>query len=218
MIVRTAFTILACLLLIANAQAQDTKALIIQGDTAYAQGKYAESAGLYAKAIAAGAKSSTVFYNAACSFALSGSKDSAFYYLKQSVESGWNNVDHMQQDSDLTTLRADPRWKACVEKAKSNKTKYSPRDFMVNDMNNLAAHAYQYRIRPKSMSGGEGSYVGYVIPEKVASNANGKYTATVISADTLEFNGVTPDGKSGITVRIGDKGMLHGWIWKGDFK
>jgi len=218
MIARTIFTLLACLLLIANGQAQDTKTLIIQGDTAYAQGKYAESAGLYAKAIAAGAKGASVFYNTACSFALAGSKDSAFYYLKQSIESGWNNVNHMQQDTDLATLRADPRWKACVEKAKSNQTKYSPRDAMVNDMNNLAAQAYQYRIRPKSMGGGEGSYVGFVIPEKMTSNENGKYTVAVVLADTVEFNGVTPDGKSGITVRIGDKGMLHGWIWKGDFK
>jgi hypothetical protein len=218
MVARTVFTLLACLVLIASAQAQDTKALIIQGDTAYAQGKYAESAGLYAKAIAGGAKGSTVFYNAACSFALSGSKDSAFYYLNQSVRSGWIDIDHMQQDSDLITLRVDPRWKACIEKAKSNKAKISPRDYMVNDMNNLAAQAYQYRIRPKSMGGGEGSYVGFVIPEKMTSNENGKYAAAVISADTLEFNGVTPDGKSGITVRIGEKGMLHGWIWKGNFK
>jgi len=218
MVARTIFTLLTCLLLIASGQAQETRALIVRADSAYAQGKFAESASLYVKAIDLGAKGLMVFYNAACSFALAGSKDSAFYYLKKSIENGWNNVDHMQHDSDLASLRADVRWKACVDSTKSNRAKISPRDYMVNDMNNLAAQAYQYRITPKSKGGGDGSYVGFVVPEKMASNDNGKYSAVIVSPDTVEFKGVTLDGKSGITVRIGEKGMLHGWIWKGDFK
>ncbi|MBI4427537.1 MAG: hypothetical protein HY562_00280 [Ignavibacteriales bacterium] len=40
----------------------------------------------------------------------------------------------------------------------------SSRDFVENDLSNLAAHAYQYRIRPLSMKGGENSYGGYSIP------------------------------------------------------
>lgn len=217
MIARTLFSISACIFA-ATLQAQDAKTFLTQADSAYQHGKFAESANLYARGIAAGAKGAFVFYNAACSFALTGSTDSSFYYLTRSVESGWNNVDHMQQDPDLAPLRSDPRWNTCLDGAKANRAKISPRDFMVNDMNNLAAFAYQYRIRPKTMGGGEGSYIGLVLPAKAALNVNGKYTAVVVSPDTVEFTGVTLDGKSGITVRIGEKGMLHGWIWKGDFK
>ena len=40
---------------------------------------------------------------------------------------------------------------------------------MAEELNNLSAQAYQYRIRPLSMSGGEGSYVGFVVPAGIAS-------------------------------------------------
>jgi V8-like Glu-specific endopeptidase len=118
---QTVFTIGACILLMASVQAQDARALLVKAHATYDQGKYAESAGFFAQAIAAGTTGYRVRYDAACSFALSGFKDSAFYYLNQSMESGYYNVDHMQQDLDLRTLRADSRWTACVEKAKLNK-------------------------------------------------------------------------------------------------
>jgi len=121
MLVRTIFTIVACFLLMGSAHAQDAKALLVKAHATYDQGKYAESATLFAQAIAAGTTGYRVHYNAACSFALSGAADSAFCYLNQSVESGYYNVDHMQQDLDLRTLRADSRWNACVAKAKLNK-------------------------------------------------------------------------------------------------
>ena len=50
----------------------------------------------------------------------------------------------------------------------------SNKDAMINDLNNLAAHAYQFRIRPSSMGGGQGTYTGYTIPTKMKSNENGK--------------------------------------------
>ena len=201
MITRTITLFLLCFL-VSMLQAQDARSLIVQADTAYMQGKYVESANLYARAITAGATNAFVCYNAACCFALAGSKDTAFYYLERSIEGGWSDVDHMQQDSDLASLHPDPRWNACLDKTKSNRAKIPPKDFMINDMNNLAAFAYQYRIRPKSMGGGEGSFAGFILPEKLTSNTNGKYSTVVVSADTVEFQGVTLDGKSGITVRI----------------
>ncbi len=61
------------------------------------------------------------------------------------------------------------------------------RDAIISDLTNLAANAYQYRIRPTTMGGGGGSYVGYGIPPSLASNENGAYalngapTATAVS-------------------------------------
>src|SRR3990170_400864 len=65
----------------------------------------------------------------------------------------------------------------------------SNRDAIINDLNNLAAQAYQHKIRPASMGGGNGSYDGstptagsgtsFVIPSKMSANENASYDATV---------------------------------------
>ena len=52
----------------------------------------------------------------------------------------------------------------------------SPRDVVINDIYNLSAHAYQYRIRPKEMGGGDGSYFGYTLPPKMVKMEFGTYT------------------------------------------
>ena len=66
------------------------------------------------------------------------------------------------------------------------------KDAMINDINNIAANAYQFRVRPISMGGGGGVYdvskghtTGYKIPSKMASNDNAGYTATVIDANNV---------------------------------
>src|SRR5881409_2260577 len=52
----------------------------------------------------------------------------------------------------------------------------SNKDALVNDLNNLAANAYQYKIRPTTMGGGQGSYANYAIPTKLQSNDNGSFS------------------------------------------
>ncbi|MBN1398296.1 MAG: hypothetical protein JXA06_09730 [Bacteroidetes bacterium] len=52
------------------------------------------------------------------------------------------------------------------------------KDAIINDINNIAANAYQYRIRTASMGGGNNSYDGYLIPSRLQSNSNASYTAT----------------------------------------
>lgn len=49
------------------------------------------------------------------------------------------------------------------------------KDGVTASLINLAANAYQYRIRPTTMGGGGNSYVGYVVPTKMASDDNGTY-------------------------------------------
>src|SRR3989304_1625878 len=43
------------------------------------------------------------------------------------------------------------------------------RDAIIADMTNLAANAYQFRIRPTTMGGGGGSYAGNAIAPSLAS-------------------------------------------------
>jgi hypothetical protein len=72
------------------------------------------------------------------------------------------------------------------------------KDAMINDINNIAANAYQYRIRTTSMGGGNNSYVGYVIPSRLSSNSNATYAA-VGAATTCTITG-TSSPNAGCTV------------------
>jgi tetratricopeptide (TPR) repeat protein len=50
-------------------------------------------------------------YNAACGFALAGNKDEALDWLEYSVKSGYNDFDHLREDTDLDSLRNEKRYK-----------------------------------------------------------------------------------------------------------
>ena len=76
----------------------------------------------------------------------------------------------------------------------------SNKDGMINDINNIAANAYQYYIRPLSMGGGAGAYTNYKIPVQMSSNENGTYSAsgnqiTGTSANGTVVGVVATDGR-----------------------
>ena len=50
-------------------------------------------------------------YNAACGYALSGSKDEAIDWLEYSVKAGYSDFDHLRKDTDLDGLRNEKRYK-----------------------------------------------------------------------------------------------------------
>jgi hypothetical protein len=101
-----------------------------------------------------------------------------------------------------------------AQSAQSNK------DAIVNDLNNMATHAYHYRARLKVMAGGEGSYVGYTIPVTMASNENASYSCTT-SADDVTFTAVSAQNPANtIVCKIGTGGkfIANAWIFTGDFQ
>src|SRR5713101_2537860 len=57
------------------------------------------------------------------------------------------------------------------------------KDGVTSSLVNIAANAYQFKIRPTTMGGGGGSYVGYTVPSKMAKDDNGTSyaTGTVVS-------------------------------------
>jgi type II secretory pathway pseudopilin PulG len=94
----------------------------------------------------------------------------------------------------------------------------SNRDAMINDLNNLSAQAYQYRIRPTSMGGGQGDYSSFSIPTKMKTNENGTYTATALT-NTISFKAVSAQNPSNtITVTVDSDGKLTGWSYLGVFQ
>jgi hypothetical protein len=94
----------------------------------------------------------------------------------------------------------------------------SNKDAMINDLNNIAAHAYQYRIRPSSMGGGQGSYNNYTIPSKMATNENGTYAATATANSVSIVATSAANASNQITVTVDSDGKLTGWQYAGDFQ
>ena len=86
----------------------------------------------------------------------------------------------------------------------------SNKDAIVNDLGNLAATAYQFKIRPVSMGGGGGSYTGFTIPSKMSSNDNATYTA-VAAAATVIYTATSPNGT--VTATVNDEGKLGTWVY-----
>ena len=94
----------------------------------------------------------------------------------------------------------------------------SNRDAIINDMNNLAAQAYQFRIRPTSMGGGQGDYTAFSIPTKMRTNENGTYGASP-SQNSIALTAVSAQNASNsITVTIDSFGRLGEWSYLGDFQ
>lgn len=55
----------------------------------------------------------------------------------------------------------------------------SNKDALISDLNNLAAMAHQYYMKPTTMGGGGNDYTNWTIPTGLATTANGSYVATV---------------------------------------
>ncbi|MBI3578341.1 MAG: hypothetical protein HY276_06095 [Ignavibacteriales bacterium] len=94
----------------------------------------------------------------------------------------------------------------------------SNRDAIINDLNNLAAQAYQYRIRPSSMGGGQGKYDGFTIPSKMSANENAKYAATVTTDAITVVATSAQNTTNTVTVKIDSDGKLGSWTYAGDFQ
>lgn len=63
-------------------------------------------------------------YNAACSWALAGNTEKAFFYLNQAIVSDrWTNLSHILSDADLDAIHADKRWQALIDTVRANKEK-----------------------------------------------------------------------------------------------
>ena len=102
----------------------------------------------------------------------------------------------------------------------SSSSVQSNKDAIINDLNNLAANAYQFRIRPTTMGGGGGSYTGgsgYAIPTKLASDDNGTYTRTN-AAQAVTIVGTSAQGYGTVTAVCDSTGRLGSFTYTGQFQ
>ena len=63
------------------------------------------------------------------------------------------------------------------------------KDGVTSSLVNVAANAYQFKIRPQTMGGGGGSYANYVLPSKMAKDDNGTYTAGTGTSSSIAITG-----------------------------
>ncbi len=95
------------------------------------------------------------------------------------------------------------------------------KDAIINDLNNLAANAYQYSVRPSSMGGGNGMYNRYKIPTLLRSNENASYSCTFSSDfDNVIFRATSIHGYGTISATVGLDGKIIAskWVYTGDFR
>ena len=93
------------------------------------------------------------------------------------------------------------------------------KDAIINDLNNIAAHAYQFKIRPSSMGGGQGSYSGYAIPSKMSSNENAVFSVTSATATAVTIVATSSANTTNtVTAVVDSDGRLGSWTYAGDFQ
>ena len=94
----------------------------------------------------------------------------------------------------------------------------SNRDAIVNDLNNLAANAYQYRVRPATMGGGGGTYTGYQVPAVLRPNDNAAYSASNVSPTAITFTGISTMGYGNVSATEDSTGRLATFTYTSQFE
>ncbi len=86
----------------------------------YRNDRYAEAAAAFRRAGDEGYRPATSYYNAACSWALLGDANQAMAELERAIDAGWDDFDHIADDSDFDPIRSDGRFRAVLESKQSD--------------------------------------------------------------------------------------------------
>lgn len=117
----------------------------------------------------------------------------------------------------ITVIPASVIQPLAFQSLKQNQAVQSSRDELINSLNAIAMNARQYRILPKQLGGGEGTYKGYVMPSEMMSTQG--VTFTVIAKDDgADLIATSPkDASSTIIVHLDRNGRLIYWNYSGKF-
>lgn len=102
---------------IARRDAQWSDALKLLGDDYTRRGRIAEGLGVDEQLARLCPEDASVFYNLACSLALSERFDEAFTALDRAVALGYDDFKWLAKDPDMAKLRRDSRYKKFLAKA-----------------------------------------------------------------------------------------------------
>ncbi|HLF15497.1 MAG TPA: hypothetical protein VI932_11480 [Bacteroidota bacterium] len=91
------------------------------------------------------------------------------------------------------------------------------RDALVNDINNIAANAKQYRSKLRSMGGGGNSYTGYILSNKLNQNDDGSFSLAIQPANIV-ITGTSSLGFGTVEATIDSNGTAGNWNYTGDLQ
>lgn len=118
-------TITLLLLVISlSLHAQTFSKLINKADSLYDSKDYKASAKTYEKAFGIKEGNAGQYYNAACSWALSGDSLTSIHYLNLAANKGWKNKKWLKKDKDLQSLHSLKEWDDILEKVQKNLNEY----------------------------------------------------------------------------------------------
>lgn len=92
------------------------------------------------------------------------------------------------------------------------------RDQLINGINAIAMNARQYRILPKRLGGGEGTYKGYVLPYEMMSAQEGTFTMRATDDEVIIHVASNANSSATILVHLGKDGILSQWRYAGLFE
>lgn len=76
--------------------------------------RYDEARAAFEKAIAHDFKRGASAYNIACGFGLRGDAGNALRWLEDAVAAGFDDVEHLEEDTDLDPIRSDPQFRGLI--------------------------------------------------------------------------------------------------------
>lgn len=114
---------------------------------AYREGDVEQALALTKQAYDTSSKSSIVLYNLACFNALLGNKDEALTWLEKAVKGGFYAPSKIASDSDLASLRGEPRYVTALDKAAELAGGCCGEDIVINSPKNPEVHRLRMQIK-----------------------------------------------------------------------
>lgn len=108
----------------ATAQQPNYQELIGHAEKSYNNKEYDRSGRYFDRAFKIQKGTVNDYYNAACSWALAGNKDKALDYIKESIDLGWLNINHLKNDNDLNSLHGATAWEALINELQHKVDEY----------------------------------------------------------------------------------------------
>jgi hypothetical protein len=88
-----------------------------------------------------------------------------------------------------------------------------------HDLLNISIYAKRYYLRPVTMGGGSRSFVGFTIPSKLLSTANGSYSVGATSKTDVTLIAVSKNQPGNtMTAVLNSRGKLGNYTYTGDFQ
>jgi hypothetical protein len=106
------------------ASAATTQQLVAQARSHIAKKDYAAASASFRQAMAQGMKHPSVLYDAACALALDGKREEALAMAERAAAAGLRGRVMVEDDTDMVSLRGEPRWASVLEQVTANDKAY----------------------------------------------------------------------------------------------